>query len=261
MSGKMILGAQMYTVRDFTKTNEDFARTMERLAKIGYKYVQVSGIGKEVTPEAIAKASKDTGLKVVLTHTAVDRILNETDKVIEEHDLYGCDGVGIGGIFMYRPFNLESFKRFADDFAPAIEKIKKAGKHFLYHNHMFEFEKCEGKLYLDHILEASPDIEFTLDVHWVQAGGADPAQYIEKYADKIFTTHLKDFTVVDNERKFAAVGEGNMNFDRIIEASVKCGIKNHMVEQDTVPEGADPFDCLETSYKNIMTCYGQYFEQ
>lgn len=260
MPEKMILGAQMYTVRNFTKTNEEFERTMERLAEIGYKYVQVSGIGKEVTPETIAKASKDTGLKVILTHTDPKRILGETDKVIEEHTLYGCDGIGVGGIFGYSPFNLESFKRFADDFAPAIEKIKKAGKHFLYHNHMFEFEKLDGKLYLDYILDASPDIELTLDVHWVQAGGADPAQCIEKYADRIFTTHLKDFTVTNNERMFAAVGEGNMNFDRIIDSCVKCGIKYNMVEQDSVPEGADPFECLAISYNNIMSRYGQHFE-
>ena len=56
----------------------------------------------------------------------------------------------------------------------------------------------------------------------------------------------------------AEVGEGNMNFDRIIDACVKAGIKYHMVEQDICP--ADPFDSLETSYKNIMARYGQYFE-
>ena len=42
MSEKMILGAQLYTVRDYMKNEEDFARTMERIAKIGYKYVQVA---------------------------------------------------------------------------------------------------------------------------------------------------------------------------------------------------------------------------
>ena len=62
MSEKMILGAQLYTVRDYMKNEEDFARTMERIAKIGYKYVQVSGIG-DVSAQAIAKAVKDTGLK------------------------------------------------------------------------------------------------------------------------------------------------------------------------------------------------------
>ena len=261
MSEKMILGAQMYTIRNFTKTNDDFAASMEKLAKIGYKYVQVSGIGKEVTPEAIAKASKDTGLKVVLTHTDIDRILNETDKVIEEHTLYGCDCVGIGGIFKYKPFNLESFKRFADDFAPAVEKIVKAGKVFSYHNHKFEYERTpDGKLFLDHIMDALPDMKLTLDMYWVQAGGADPALNIEKYADKIFTTHFKDMRIVDNEQKYAEVLEGNINYDRIVEACLKYGVKRHMVEQDDVLEGQNPFDCLETSYRNIMNRYGQYFE-
>ena len=224
----MILGAQLYTVRDYMKNEEDFARTMERIAKIGYKYVQVSGIG-DVSAQAIAKAVKDTGLKVILTHTPGDRILHETEKVIEEHELFGCDGIGIGGIFNYKPWGPEGFKRFADDFAPAIEKITKAGKKFLYHNHKFEFERCEDK-----------------------------RLFLEKYAPKIFTTHLKDMQIKNDQQVMAEVGEGNMNFDRIIDACVKAGIKYHMVEQDICP--ADPFDSLETSYKNIMARYGQYFE-
>lgn len=258
MSEKMILGAQLYTVRDYMKNEEDFARTMERIAKIGYKYVQVSGIG-DVSAQAIAKAVKDTGLKVILTHTSGDRILHETEKVIEEHELFGCDGIGIGGIFNYKPWGPEGFKRFADDFAPAIEKITKAGKKFLYHNHKFEFERCEDKrLFLDYIMNASPDLMLTFDTYWAQAGGADPAAAIEKYAPKIFTTHLKDMQIKNDQQVMAEVGEGNMNFDRIIDSCVKAGIKYHMVEQDICP--ADPFDSLETSYKNIMARYGQYFE-
>ncbi len=259
MSEKMILGAQLYTVRDFMKNEEDFARTMDKIAAIGYKYVQVSGIG-DVSAQAIKKAVDDTGLKVILTHTSADRILKETDKVIEEHTLFGCDGIGIGGIFNYKPFTLESFKRFADDFAPAIEKIKKAGKKFLYHNHKFEFERIPGgNLYLEYIMNASPDLMLTFDTYWAQAGGADPAAAIEKYASKIFTTHLKDMRIINDAQVMAEVGEGNMNFDRIIEACVKHGIKYHMVEQDIVP--ADPFDSLAISYKNIMERYGEYFEK
>ncbi|MCI8388551.1 MAG: sugar phosphate isomerase/epimerase [Clostridiales bacterium] len=258
MSDKMILGAQLFTVRDYMKNEEDFAKTMDKIAKIGYKYVQVSGIG-DVSPKAIKKAVDDTGLKVILTHTNPDRVLKETDAVIEEHSLFGCDGIGIGGIFNYRPWGIESFKRFADDYAPAIEKITKAGKKFLYHNHKFEFERCEdGKLFLEYIMNASPDLMLTFDTYWAQAGGADPAAAIEKYAPKIFTTHLKDMRIINDAQVMAEVGEGNMNFDRIIDSCIKAGIKYHMVEQDIVP--ADPFESLEISYKNIMARYGQYFE-
>ncbi len=258
MADKMILGAQLYTIRDFMKTEEDFARSMEKIAKIGYKYVQVSGTGP-ISPECIAKATSDNGLKVILTHTAIPRILNETEKVIEEHELFGCDGIGVGGIFNYKPFTAEAFKRFAADFAPAIEKITKAGKKFLYHNHKFEFERDENKrLFLDNILDASPDMMLTFDTFWAQYGGADPAAAIENWKDRIFVTHFKDFRIINDTPVMAEVGEGNMNFDRIVEACIKAGIKYHMVEQDIVP--ADPFESLEISYKNIMAKYGQYFE-
>lgn len=259
MSEKFILGAQLFTIRDFMKTEDDFARSMEKIAKIGYRYVQLSGKGPDVSMKAVKKYTEANGLKVVLTHTAPDMIIKETEKVIEEHDLIGCDAVGIGGIFGYKPFDSEALKRFGNDFLPAIEKIKKAGKVFCYHNHKFEFERCaDGKLILDHVLETSPDILMTYDTYWVQAGGADPAQLIEKYADRIFTTHLKDMKIEKDTQVMAEVGEGNMNFERIMDSAVKAGIKYHMVEQDIVP--ADPFESLEISYKNIMAKYGSLFE-
>ncbi len=262
MPEKMILGAQMYTIRKFASNNEDLARSMEKIAKIGYKYVQLSGTGKDVTPDAIAKASKDTGLKVVLTHTDMQRIIDETDAVIEEHTLYGCDCIGIGGGYMFKPFNDESVKIITESLAPAIEKITAAGKTFAYHNHRFEYGTgADGKLFLDALLEKSPKMMLILDLYWVQSGGADPAVDIEKYADRIYTTHFKDMRIVENEQKYAEVLEGNMNYDRIVEACLKCGVKRHMVEQDDVLPGQDPFDCLETSYRNVMARYGQYFEQ
>ncbi len=261
MSEKMILGAQLYTVRDFMKTEEDYARTIERIAEIGYKHCQVSGIG-DVSPAAIKKVSEDTGVKVVLTHTAPKRIVNETEKVIEEHKLFGCDCIGIGGVFDYAPYTSENLKRFTDDFAPAIEKITKAGMKFSYHNHKFEFERIStGELLFEFIMNSSPDLKLTFDCFWAQAGGADPAACLEKWKDKIAVTHFKDMCIINDRQCFAAVGKGNMNFDRIVEACYKNGIKYHMVEQDSVPEGEDPFECLKSSYNYVMTNYGNYFEK
>ena len=36
--------AQLYTVRDFCKDLDGFALTLKKIADIGYKYVQVSGM-------------------------------------------------------------------------------------------------------------------------------------------------------------------------------------------------------------------------
>ena len=39
------IGAQYYTIRDFCQTLEDFRESCKKVAEIGYKTVQLSGIG------------------------------------------------------------------------------------------------------------------------------------------------------------------------------------------------------------------------
>ncbi|HEY3291819.1 MAG TPA: sugar phosphate isomerase/epimerase, partial [Anaerolineae bacterium] len=40
-----VLAAQLYTLREFCKTADDFAKSMHKVRDIGYTAVQVSGIG------------------------------------------------------------------------------------------------------------------------------------------------------------------------------------------------------------------------
>ena len=93
----MEIGAQLYTVREHTKTLEDFSRTLEKIAAIGYRNVQVSGTC--AYEPAWLKAELDrTGLRCVLTHTDPGRIAAETDAVAAEHQAFGCTHIGIGSL-------------------------------------------------------------------------------------------------------------------------------------------------------------------
>ena len=248
---KMYLGAQLYTVRDYMKNEADFAETMRKIAAIGYKYVQVSGIGA-VSAQAIAEAAEANGLKVVLTHTNPNNIRDNTEQVIADHDLFGCDGIGVGGTGDHSE---AGYLKFCEDMAPAIEKIKKAGKVFLYHNHRVEFQKYNGKYGLELILENSdPDgLKLTLDTYWAVSGGIDVAAFIEKYHDRIYCTHLKDMAVIKNEQVMTEVLTGNINFDPIMAACDKHGIVWHLVEQDIVR--IDAFESLKISHDNIKARY------
>ncbi|MCL2815739.1 MAG: sugar phosphate isomerase/epimerase [Oscillospiraceae bacterium] len=245
------LGAQLYTVREYTQNEEDFAKTMEKIASIGYRYVQVSGIGGTISPEFIKKAAKDNGLKVTLTHTSPQKIRDETEKVIEEHDIFGCDGIGVGGMFGHERTE-EGFKQFALDFGPAIGKIKQSGKVFLYHNHRFEFEKFNGKTGMEILLENTDEDGFmlTFDTYWAQAGGVDPASFIKRHSGRIFATHLKDMNVSNDKIGMTEVCTGNMNFKRILKVSAKNDVIWHFVEQDEVHMNA--FESMKISYDNLM---------
>ena len=46
-----VLAAQLYTLRDFTKTPADMATTFKKLKTIGYEAVQVSAIGPIAKPD------------------------------------------------------------------------------------------------------------------------------------------------------------------------------------------------------------------
>jgi len=245
------LGAQLYTVRQYTQTEKDFAETMEKIAKIGYKYLQVSGIGSSITPDFIKKVTEDNGLKVILTHTSPERIMKETEKVIEDHNIYNCDGIGVGGIFGVERSE-DGYKKFIENFAPAIEKIKKSGKVFLYHNHNFEFEKYGNKTGIDILLENSDQDGFklTFDTYWAYFAGFDPVEFIKRYNSRIFVTHLKDMAIIDDKKVMTEVCTGIMDFNKILEVSKNNNIIWHFVEQDEVRMNA--VDSMKISFDNLM---------
>ena len=91
----MRVGAQLYTLREYCKTLDDFALTLRRVADMGYSIVQVSG-SCAFEADWLKKELDRNGLQCVLTHTPAPRILGETQKVCEEHDVFDCRYIGLG---------------------------------------------------------------------------------------------------------------------------------------------------------------------
>ena len=117
----MKLAAQLYTIRDFTKTPEDIRKSLKKISEIGYDYVQVSAFGP-IEPELLKEYADESGVKICATHTPTDRILNDTEKVIEEHKLWGCDYVGWGYV---PPENVANAEKFIEELLPAARKNRR----------------------------------------------------------------------------------------------------------------------------------------
>lgn len=179
----MEIGAQLYTVREHTKTLEDFSRTLEKIAAIGYRNVQVSGTC--AYEPAWLKAELDrTGLRCVLTHTDPGRIAAETDAVAAEHQAFGCTHIGIGSLPGGFDKGLAGYQTFAETYRPVGRRLAALGCRLMYHNHHMEFARTgEGReIYLERFLRdfAPEELGFTLDTYWVQAGGGDPVQWLNR---------------------------------------------------------------------------------
>ncbi len=248
----MKIGVQFYTLRDYCKTPEELSASLKRVADIGYTTVQISGVC-EFEPEWLKKELDKNGLECAITHWGYDEVKDEPLEVLEKHKKFGCKYIGLGS--MPGGVNEESLEKFIANYKDSARIIRENGGKMFYHNHHWEFSKCKDKkTILEKITEAFPanELGITLDTYWAQYGGADCVDVIEKLSGRIQCVHLKDMIIVGDEQRMAPIGDGNLNFKKIIAAAEKAGAEYLLVEQDNC-YGEDPFECLKRSYEYLKS--------
>ncbi len=245
----MIIGAQFYTLREHCKTLEDFSESLKKVAEIGYKAVQISGVCP-FEGDWLAEELKKNGLTAPLTHTAYKEITEATETTLQKHRAFDCRRVGLGGV----PGSIsdETYDNFIQEITPAVKYFAQNGAKFYYHNHWMEFVRSaeDGKYFIEKLCDQfTPDeLGFVLDTYWVQYAGADPIQWLGKLKGRLDCVHFKDMACRNKEHKMLPVGEGNLNWDGIIAACETAGTEYAFVEQDNC-NGEDPFDCMKRSYE------------
>ena len=248
----MKLGAQFYSIRDNTTTPEDLYKTFKAIKEIGYEIAQMSAIC-DIDPELLRSYSEELDLPITCTHSPFERIVNDTNKLIEEHKIYGCPTIGLGS--MPNEYRDGGVYDFIDIIREPLRKIKAAGLDFAYHNHAFEFEKVDGKLVYDILIDELPDLSFIVDTYWVKYAGYDYLEYIKRLGpSRIKNVHFKDMKT-EPSGDICPCGEGVIDFKQVIELCDKLGIVNALVEQDNAPDSGDSIGQMAISYNNIKNLF------
>lgn len=251
---KMKLGAQFYSIRTKTTTPEDLKASFKAMKEIGYEVAQMSAICK-MDPYELKSYAEEFDLPIVCTHSPFDRIVNDTDALIKEHQIYGCPVIGLGAMGNEYRGSREALDKFISIISEPIKKIKDAGLKFSYHNHSFEFQMTDGILPYDYLIEKCPDMNFILDTYWVKHGGYSYLDYIAKLgSERISNMHFKDMKE-DPKGPICPCGEGTIDFKPVIELCDKLGIDTALVEQDNAPDFGDPWDQMAISYKNLKPLF------
>src|SRR4051794_4023418 len=81
------LSVQLYTLRELTQN--DFAGTLQQVAKIGLSAVELAGYGNLKSASEAKRALDDAGLKVSGAHVGLDVLERELDRVLDEAELLG----------------------------------------------------------------------------------------------------------------------------------------------------------------------------
>jgi len=259
------VGLQLYTIRD--AMGADVPGSLKKVSDLGYKYVEMASYsgGKfyGYAPSEFKKMVDDLGMIVLSSHTQVEAagITLDNAKIMAEAH------AELGVKYCVQPWveevdrNIESYKKMIGDWNEVGKIMKNAGIQFGYHNHNFEFENIDGIVpYYDIFMpEMDADlITMEIDLFWVSKAGQDPVEMFNRYPGRFQLFHLKDmytkeapfFDVTKDD--ISPVGEGVIDFKRILAAGDVAGMKYHFVEDDNQGNGK-PFEALETSISNLTT--------
>jgi len=259
------VGLQLYSIRDAMEA--DVPGSLKKVSDLGYKYVELASYsdGKfyGYAPAEFKKMVNDLGLEVLSSHTQVENAGITLDKAKIMADAHA----ELGAQYCIQPWveeadrNIESYKKMIGDLNEMGRIVKEVGIQFGYHNHNFEFENIDGVVpYYDLFMpEMDADlITMEIDFFWVSKAGQDPVEMFKKYPGRFQLFHMKDmytkeapfFDVMKDD--ISAVGEGVIDFKRIMAAKEIAGMKHLFVEDDNQGNGK-PFEALENSINNLTT--------
>jgi len=222
---------------------------------MGYDGVESGFGGRALGAEADVAMLKKYGLKVADVYGD----LSKPDEVIERAKLYEVNVVSVPSVPGEMLHSVEGFKVYAERINEMAKPFRGTGIKLQYHNHSQEFRnfpQLNGKAGMAILIEETdPDmVVFELDVFWMSAAGCDPVQWIDKVSGRIPIVHFKDLAIDWKAedggmgavyKRYAEIGQGNVNWPPIAAACVKAGVEWYIVEQDRTV--LDEFECLKIS--------------
>lgn len=262
----MKIGVVEWTIRQFQSNIVDFCEAHKKLRDMGVTYIQ-GGKPDFMTWEEYKAHLDEYGLVLLSVGASYDELRTDIDAVIARAKLMGVKYVGTPTIpAQFRICREEGYKKYAKFMKEAGDVLRANGLDLQYHCHAIEFVNFpSGKTGTQILLEES-GMQMQMDTHWVSAGGADPAEWIEKSAGRIPIAHYKDYGIADwleqdymemkkvteiggVYKRFAAIGYGNINWPAVVEACKKADVEYCLIEIDFTLE--DPFKELEKSIENM----------
>ena len=225
-------GCCIFTVDDeFAKAPYE---TLYALKEMGYSYTESGEFGVHSTATWKDLFNK-SGIGLKSIHVSINYMEMWFEHIVEfiENMQAGTRYIGCPFLRSGKADSIDGYLEEAETMSKLGKRFKERGLQFVYHNHDYEFKDLDsnGTFGLDILRENSdPEyLKFELDTFWIKYGGQDPVNYIKKFAGRCPVIHLKDITP---DRIFAPVGEGILEFDKIIPAALECGVKDFLVEQD-----------------------------
>jgi sugar phosphate isomerase/epimerase len=250
---KMPLGFQVWTIKD--ALIKDFPGTLKMMADLGYKSVEMcsppgyesSGFGPlmKYKPREMKKIINDAGLQFLSTHYGMSELKKNLSERIDFAAESGQKQIILSSFGLPKTATLSDWKKAADELNSVGEKTKASGIQTGYHNHHMEFDKLEGTLIYDALMEQfNPDfVKMQFQVAVISIG-YKASDYFNKYPGRFISAHLADWSA--ETQKSVPCGKGSVDWKEFFGALKTGGVKNIFAEidQSFFKESAEYFNNL-----------------
>lgn len=175
-----------------------------------------------------------------------------------------------GRITAQMALSQEQWKIFARGAEEIARKVKEAyGIRTVFHHHCAGYVETPKEI--DTLMELTdPNVlGLCLDMGHYAFGGGNPVEALEKYKERIWHVHFKDYDPVAAQKSekeggdyfnalkrgvFCELGKGVVDFKSIVEILEQTGYKDWIVvEQDILPGMGSPKICAEANRQYIKT--------
>jgi sugar phosphate isomerase/epimerase len=238
------IGLQLYTVRDLMQA--DVARTLERVAEVGYQEVEFAGYFGE-TPRRIRELLDGVGLRSPSAHLSLRELGRHLQRTLDLAELIGHRYLVVPSLDPEDRRTLDDYRRVATALNRAGEAAKARGLRIAYHNHDFELKPIGGVVPYDVLLRGTDPalVFFEMDFYWMASGRADPLVYFQRHPGRFHLCHLKDMAPSGD---MADVGAGRLDFRAILRRREQAGLRHFYVEHD---HPGDPLESVRASYRYL----------
>jgi sugar phosphate isomerase/epimerase len=257
MKSRYRMGLQLYTVRE--PMAKDAVGTLKQAAELGYRNFETYGFEPDsvkyyaMPARDFRKVLDDLGLATTTGHYDLHQFLAKPPAAMTAY----IDRCIEGALALNQKYitwawldpqsrDLDSFKRVAERLNLIGGQAAKAGLRVAYHNHDFEFIPHNGTTGYDIIMrETDPElVKLQLDLFWVAHSSArTPHELFALQPGRFVMWHVKD---MDKARRYTELGNGVIDFTRIMPDAQLAGLEEYFVEQgDNFAES--PMKSIEVS--------------
>ena len=194
------------------------------------------------------------GIRPVSIQVKPKYVFGDVDGVVEFCKITGCKNVVISML----PFDCilgkeEKFYHFIGLLDKQYEIYKSHGITLAYHHHNWEYIRLSnGKTRMAELLSKTEKIKFVHDTYWTARCGVDPALQIKEFGSRLLGIHLRDLAFkkkgIDVIPHDTTVGEGVIDFSRVLLAATEVGCEYTVIEQKT----NTPYEDIKRGYENLI---------